>query len=191
MIETEKLLKLGVFNTAEAEAHHISRQSLFNLVKSDRIRKIGPDVYCHPKLKLPEDKLQWIAACKIFGKDAYISGPSVLFTKNLVEQPPHAVWVITGPSKTTANTIFQIIRTKIDKNHGVEQHGWYRAATVERAILDALHFKTKIGGAETGIISCRKAVREGMTDLGRIMRLAKELGWQKKVLEFWEALSVE
>ncbi|MEZ4744369.1 MAG: type IV toxin-antitoxin system AbiEi family antitoxin [Bdellovibrionota bacterium] len=155
------------------------------------IIKIGSDAYHHAGLELTLDEQEFAPPCLLFGSDAYIGGATALYKNNLIDQPPHQIWVIVPTNVTNHNSKYRLIRTKADLQEGVEQHKWYRIASPERAIVDAFHFQTKLGGLEMAIRAARTALREKVITARDILQLAKKIGWEKDILRNWEAITVE
>lgn len=186
-----QILDLGLFKSAQAKAIGIPQSSLSWLVSKGKVIKIGPDVYHHQDIDIPMEEEEFSAACVTFGKRAAIGGASALFYYNLIEQIPNQVWVLVNPATTTHNKKYKLIRSKSSLEIGINSHEWFRITSIERAIIDAFRFQSKIGGIEMAIKAARVAIKENNVTPKNLLHMAQKLEWEKQFLNYWEAITIE
>ncbi|MBI2602695.1 MAG: hypothetical protein HYW48_06545 [Deltaproteobacteria bacterium] len=85
-----------------------------------------------------------------------------MFRHGLPPQVPDRTWVMVPPSVRSTRKLYRILRTANDPTVGVEDHRTYRIAGIERSVVEALQYATKIG-LQTAISATRRAIAEGLT----------------------------
>mgnify|MGYP003392777759 CR=1 FL=1 len=168
-----KMKKLGVFTLAQGKAMGISQQDISRLVAARVLVRLGRGIYLHPKASLDKDVGFQIAYSK-FGPCSAIGGLSALSHYNLAEQVPGEIWVMVPPEKRTRETGYKLIRTKTRLDKRIVDEKGYRIVTVERAVLEALKFITKIG-ERTAIKAAREALATRKTTEAKLAKAAREL----------------
>ncbi|MCB0272444.1 MAG: type IV toxin-antitoxin system AbiEi family antitoxin domain-containing protein [Bdellovibrionales bacterium] len=184
--EESELKKLGVFTLSQAEELGISHQKLSTLVKEGKILRMDRGLYLHHEANIKREIDFQIALAK-FGPTSAIGGLSALFYYNLAEQVPNQTWVLVPPTKKTASKGYRLIRTKIRLDHGIVEGKGYRIVSIERAIVEACKLASKIG-ERTAIKAARTAIQEKMTTLPKLAKMAKELGLEKSLNKYFEAI---
>ena len=179
--------KTGVFTLAQAEELGLSQQSVSRLVASGHIMRVGHGVFLHPKARVGGDVSFRIAAAR-FGRESVIGGLSALFHYNLCEQIPLEVWVLVPPSKRTTAQGFRLIRTKADLDKWVVDEQGYRIASIERTLLEAMRYATKIG-ERTAVKASRDALASGLTTERRLAKAAKDLGLERTLARYLEYIA--
>lgn len=178
--------KLGVFTLAQGKTVGISQQDISRLVAANDLVRLGRGIYLHPKASLDSDVGFQIAYSK-FGRDSAIGGLSALYHYNLAEQVPGEIWVVVPPEKRTRETGYKLVRTKTRLDKQVVDEKGYRIVTVERAVLEALKFITKIG-ERTAIKAAREALATRKTTEAKLAKAAKELGLEKVLAKHLEVI---
>ncbi len=173
MHQVPKVKKLGVFTLAEGKAAGISQQDISRLVAKRGLVRLGRGIYLHPNASLDKDVGFQIAYSK-FGPGSAIGGLSALYHYNLAEQVPGEIWVMVPPEKRTRETGYKLIRTKTRLDKQIIDEKGYRIVTVERAVLEALKFITKIG-ERTAVKAAREALATRKTMETKLAKAAKEL----------------
>ena len=168
-----KLKRLGVFTLAQGKATGISQQDLSRLVAAKDLVRLGRGIYLHPKASLDKDVGFQVAYSK-FGPASAIGGLSALYHYNLAEQVPGEIWIVVPPGKRTRVRGYKLIRTKTRLDKEIIDEKGYRIVTVERAVLEALKFITKIG-ERTAIKAARESLAQKKTTEVKLGRAAKEL----------------
>ena len=181
-----QIKKLGVFTLAQGKSVGISQQDISRLVAAKDLVRLGRGIYLHPKAALDKDVGFQIAYSK-FGPDSAIGGLSALYHYNLAEQVPGEVWVIVPPEKRTRETGYKLIRTKTRLDKQITDGKGYRIVTVERAVLEALKFVTKIG-ERTAIKAAREALATRKTTEAKLVKAAKELELESVLAKHLEVI---
>lgn len=184
--QESKLKKLGPFTLSQAEDLGLSHQNLSRLVKEEKILRMGRGIYLHPNAKMDRE-IDFQVACAKFGPDSAVGGLSALFYYNLVEQVPGQTWVLVAPEKRSCEKGYRLIRTKTRLDHGIIEGNGYRIVSIERAIVEGFKFATKIG-ERTALKAARDAIRQKLTTLNRIGKMAKALGLDSYFTKYFEAI---
>ncbi len=183
----EKLKNIGFFSVSEAYKAGISKSTLSRLVSRKIIFRVGHGIYFHPESNISPEEQDYIKACLKFGEDAVIGGITALFYHHLIEQVPHVIWVIVPQKKQTRDKFYRLIRVKSVKKEGIEKHKYFKITNIERTIVEAFVYKNKIG-IRIAMQAITKAIKEGKTDLNKIMKMAKTLGYEKIMQKHWESI---
>ena len=188
---SKTLKPLGIFRLKDAKRLGVPPSTLAWMVEKGMIRRIDTDTYCHPEIAIRLEEEDFVTACLTFGKKSVIGGLSALFFHKLIEQVPSQIWVMVPPEVTSHNAKYRLIRTKANLKLGISQTEWYRITGVERTIVDAFHFQSKIGGIEMAVRAARTAIRGNLTSAHAIAEMSKQLGWQNSIYDNWEAITIE
>lgn len=181
-----QIKKLGVFTLAQGKSVGISQQEISRLVAAKDLVRIGRGIYLHPKASLDKDVGFQIAYSK-FGPGSAIGGLSALYHYNLAEQVPGEIWVMVPPAKRTRETGYKLVRTKTRLDKQIVDEKGYRIVTVERAVLEAIKFITKIG-ERTAIKAARDALATRKTTEAKLVKAAKELGLESVLAKHLEVI---
>ncbi len=182
-----KIKKLGVFTLAQGKAMGISQQDISRLVAAKDLVRLGRGIYLHPKAHLDRDVGFQIAYSK-FGPAAAIGGLSALYHYNLAEQVPGEIWIVVSPGKRTRVKGYKLIRTKTRLDREIIDEKGYRIVNVERAVLEALKFITKIG-ERTAIKAARESLAQRKTTETKLARAAKDLGLESILARYMEFIT--
>lgn len=178
---------MGVFSTQEAAKFGLSKMALSRLVKTEQLHRVRKGFYVHPESKAEPEHYDFVIACHYFGPSALIGGLTALFYHRLIEQVPKKTWVVVPSNQKTTASLYRCIRTKTNPNVGVEEHKGFRISNLERTILEALRYSSKIG-ATTAIKAARTAIADGRTSEVRLGRLANNLGLRAVFTKYWDAI---
>ena len=181
-----KLKKLGVFTLAQGKAAGISQQDISRLVATKDLVRLDRGIYLHPKTSLDKDVGFQIAYSK-FGPESAIGGLSALYHYNLAEQVPGEIWVVVPAEKRTREKGYKLIRTKTSLDKQIIDEKGYRIVTVERAVLEALKFSTKIG-ERTAVKAAREALATRKTTEAKLAKAAKELELESVLAKYLEVI---
>ncbi len=165
----------------------ISQPTLSRWVKSGDLLKLSHGFYVHPKFEIPSEELDFAIACEKFGPTSTIGGLTALFHWGLTEQPPSQVWVVVPPLKAYSSSYYRTLRTKTSSKIGIDTFKFYRITSIERSIIEALKFSTKIG-PRVAINAARIALREGKTTEKKLGEMAKKLKLRSAFEKYWEAI---
>lgn len=184
--EKKALIKLGVFTPSEAlKATSFSRSAFYRFTDSGEIKSVQSGYYVHKDFEIDYSKLDFIIACKQFGPDSVIFGPSVFAEHSLIEEVPYSVWIM-APSevsmRTAKKTPYKFLRTSSDLKIGVEKKKGYTICSVERAIVDGFKLTTKMPEALT-YSAAKTALSTGLTSIDKLMKMAKKLKLENEIIK--------
>ena len=66
---------------------------------------------------------------------------------------------------------------------------YFKITNVERTLLEAMKFATKIG-QRTAISATRKALREGLTTEKKLVQMSSRLKMKNTLEKYWEAIII-
>lgn len=183
------LAGLGVFRTAQAEALGLSRWTIARLAERGDLVRLEKGIYHHRDAAVDVATLDFTVACLRLGPEAIIGGLTSLFHYVLIEQIPTQVWVLVPRSNKGKFPQYRVLNTKHDPRIGVVDHGSFRIASVERSIVEAFAYQTKIGLA-IAIGAGRTALRERKTTEKSLWEMGEVLGRVDVMRNHWEALTI-
>ena len=187
-IGPESVKNLGIVTAKQIQKKlTVSQPTLSRWVKSGEILKLSHGFYVHPKFEIPPEELDFAVACAKFGPKSAIGGLTALFHYGLTEQPSAQVWVVVPPLKAYSSPYYRTLRTKTSPTNGIDTFKFYRITSIERSIIEALKFSTKIG-PRVAINAARTALREGKTTEKKLGEMAKKLKSRSAFEKYWEAI---
>jgi predicted transcriptional regulator of viral defense system len=184
-----KLKRLGIFTLAQANKVGVHQSSLSRLVKKGTLQRVRRGIYLHPKAHISANEIEFQIAQAKFGNKAAIGGLSALFHYNLVEQVPGQTWVIVRSGVHTAERSYRLMRTKTDINVGIVEQDGYRIASIERALIEALRYSSKIG-ERTALKAVRIALTKRLTTEAKLGQMAKALKLESSLVRYFEAIAL-
>ncbi len=184
--QESKLKKMGPFTLHQSKKMGLNHQRLSKLVKEGKILRLSRGIYIHPQAKMIRE-IDFQVACLKFGHDSVIGGLSALFYYNLVEQVPLHTWVIVAPEKRSSERGYRLIRTKIRPDQGIIEGSGYRIVSIERAIVEGFKLASKIG-ERIVINAARSAIRQKLTTINKIGKMAKTMGSESNFYKYFEAI---
>ena len=148
-------------------------------------------LYIHPESSVLPEYLDFAIACSHFGFKSVIGGLSALFYYGLIEQAPEQVWLIVPPARKDESTQkkYKCLRTNTSLTIGIDKKQYFKITNVERTLLEAMKFSTKIG-QRTAISSARKALREGLTTEKKLVQMSSRLKMKNVLEKYWEAIVI-
>ncbi len=187
MDKDKKLEKRGIFSTQAAIAAGISQPTLSRLVKAGKLIRLEHGLFQHPEAKIDPSELDFAIACAKLGKESVIGGLSALYRYGLVSQVPDQIWILVPAFVKSNNPLYRCVRTKQNLTLGVINYRLYRITNIERTLIEALKYSTKIG-ASLAVGAVRKAVEEGKTTEKKLHEMAKQLGAETVFSKYWEVI---
>jgi predicted transcriptional regulator of viral defense system len=181
------LRNAGVFRVEDAIREGLSRATLGRLVARGEVQRVGRGLYLHSKAKVDPREQDFATACAKFGPQSCVGALTALFHYDLIEQVPNTIWVMVPYGRKTTERIYRCLRTKLPPDVGVIDRGSYRISSLERSIVEAFRYETKIG-LRTAVHAAKQALSRRLTTEAKILRMAKALGVEKWVGKYWEAL---
>ncbi len=191
MTRIQKLLpelkKLGLFRLGDARKLRISHPTIYRLVAAGKLVKVTNGFYLHSDADIDHAVVDFAVACKRLGPKSAIGGISALFHYGLIDQVPQRIWLVVPQSKFSRVKLYRCLRTKTSLKTEIIDHGLYRMTSLERTLLEALKYSSKIG-LRTALGAIRKALKENQTTLTKIGKAAQNLKMQKMLERYWEAI---
>lgn len=184
------LTKLGVFTTAQALDAGVSKPTIARLIKAKVIIRLEHGLYLSLSADLP-DELEFISACFKFGPEALIGGLSALAYYSLTEHVPSQTWIMVPHSKRGIySDKYRVLRTKHDPTIECDEHGNWRIATIERTLVEAFVYATKIG-YQTALKAARMALAEEKVTEESLYEASEKLGAWPLMAKNWEAITTK
>ena len=181
------LKKQGRFTYTQAKDAGLSQANITHFLKIKAIERIDRGIYEVVEKFLDPATRDFSVACLRFGGQSAIGGLSALFHYGLADEVPNQVWVLVPPSKYSTVKPYRLIRTKIDLSIGIETNHTYRITSLERTLVDAFIFASKIG-EKIAYRAALRAIREKRTTPTKIFKMAAHLGVAKRLLDHSQAL---
>lgn len=178
----------GIFRTADAEAEGITQSTLWRMAAAGEVVRLGHGLFQHPEADVAPTELDYVVACARFGPLALIGGLTALFHHQLIAEAPPQVWVVVPPAIKARSPLHRCLRSTHDPKVGVEEHRFFRIATLERAVVEAFAYATKVG-ALNAVMAARAALSSDRTTEAQLYGMAEQLGVKNAVLKHWEVLA--
>ena len=188
----KKLQSMGLFKPDEVQKKiGISQSTLSRWVDKGFINHVSRGLYIHPQSSVLPEYLDFAIACSHFGFKSAIGGLSALFYYGLIEQAPEQVWLIVPPSRKDESNQkkYKCLRTQTSLRIGIDKKKYFKITNVERTLLEAMKFATKIG-QRTAISSARKALKEGLTTEKKLAQMSSRLKMKNVLEKYWEAIII-
>ncbi len=189
---TETLLKklkgLELITVKNAEKLGVSSRTLYRLAEDDHIQKVGHGLFLPKESSLQAEEVDFAVACKSLGKKSVIGGLTALFHYRLTEEPPRQIWVMVPPSKRSWKPVYRCIRAQTPLHKEIVDHGTYRITNLERTLIEALRYSSKIG-LQVALKAVRTALTQKMTTPLKLESAAKNLKLLPQLLKHWEAIT--
>lgn len=193
-VETDNALaqlsKRGVSTLEDARQAGLSQATLSRLVSSGKLLRVEHGLYLHPDSPIDPEVRDLSVACAYLGSGAVIGGMTALAHYGLIEEVPRRIWVIVPQERKTTNSLYRCIRTQTSPRIGVTEEGAYRITNLERTLVEALRYASKIG-LRVALRAVRTAILQGRTTEKKILNQAKKLGLENHVVKYWEAIVPE
>ncbi len=183
------LMSLGIFRTADAIAQGISQPTLSRMAKAGLIERLEHGIFMHKDFEKPEHA-EYIVACLRTGPESVIGGLTALVYYALSEQVPTQTWVMVPNSNRGTYPNYRVLRTKHNPKIEIEDHVSWRIVTVERAIIEAFSYATKIG-YQSALTAARTALAENKTTENKLHKAAKNLELWPLMTKHWEAITTK
>ena len=186
----EILRKLGVFRTSDAIDAGVSQSTVSRLTMKGVLVRLDHGLYHHRDTEIDLAVIDFITACARTGPDSVIGGLSALFHYGLIPQVPQQIWVMLPHANRNKFSQYRIMRTNHNPKVGVDNEGTYRIVTVERAIVEAFKYASKLG-YQTALTAARTALSEGKTSEKKLHETAMALGLWPVMVKNWEAITTK
>lgn len=184
-----KLAKLPSFTLAEANKIGLSHPEVLGLVKKEAITRLQRGLYSVAGNEPLGQEGDYVLADKKFGGKGVIGGLTALSHYALLDESPSQIWVLVPPEIRTTDRRYRLIRTTRDLTEGVQDRGEYRISSLERALVDALVYSTKIG-EQVSRLAILRALRRKLTTPEKIFSMAKKMDQLPALENEWSAILV-
>ena len=184
---SEKLRHLSdLFTARQGIEAGLLRRTLDRMVATNCLERLAPGVYKKVDSKFDIALEDYAVACLVMGEASYITGLTALSYHSLLNFVPKEIWVAAGKNKRSRK--YRVIRSSVDLK-GVEVlEELILIASVERALVDAFHYSTKMT-LDHCFFASRRAFKSGLSSPAKVLRMARGLALEKFILKHWEALN--
>lgn len=183
-----ELLPCGkIFRANEAKRCGVPKTTLLRLVSAGEVERIGRGLYILKSNKIKPQELDYVVACAKFGPKSVIGGVTALFHYNLIEQVPRSIWVLVPYEKKTTDRFYRCIRTKASPTIGVVERTGYRITGIERSIIEAFRYSSKIG-LRTAVQAMKGALSQKLTSENKIYEMARAMKLENFIIKYWETI---
>ncbi|WP_141735510.1 type IV toxin-antitoxin system AbiEi family antitoxin domain-containing protein [Oligoflexus tunisiensis] len=187
---TEIIQRLGLFRTSDAIKEGVSQRTLSRMVEAGTLSRLEHGIFLHPDFERM-DEVEFIQACLRFGPDAAIGGLTAFSYYAVTEQVPTQTWVMVSNSiRNLYPKSYRVLRTKHDLKVEIEEHEGWRIVSLERAIIEAFVYHTKIG-YQTALIAARTALSEKKITEKSLATAAERLQCWPQIAKNWEAITTK
>lgn len=183
----KKLSRLGAFTLKDAARAGIPRSTVARLVEREIFTRLERGVYSVATNEPVGNSGDFVVACKRCGPLSVVGGLSALFEYGLIESVPTQVWVLVPQTVRISDSRYRLLRTKRNLTDGVLRKDGYRIASIERSILDALVFTSKIG-ERNAIAAAIKALKQGDVSEKKLFQLAGKIDALRYLDKYWQAI---
>ncbi|MGE3757062.1 MAG: type IV toxin-antitoxin system AbiEi family antitoxin domain-containing protein [Pseudobdellovibrionaceae bacterium] len=161
---------------------------LNKLLKEEAIYRLSRGVYVLAGTDLSDEALFRSATLRIEGPSA-VCLLSALAFYGLTDHIPKKVWLLVPENKHTTHKDIRPLRSRKPQwKVGIERNVGFNITNIERSIIDALVMK-RILGVQIGVGALKSALKEKKTTLGKILKMAKLLGVDHRIMIYIEALA--
>lgn len=184
----DKLKNQGVLTLGEIKKLGVSQATVSTMSKANKLIKLSHGFYIHPSCNVHPEDLDFIIACKKFGKSSVIAGISALFHYKLIEQVPSQIWILVDYKKQTSNKFYRLLRVRKISSFGIIKKKNYKIVSLERALIEGLKYSNKIG-LRIVIHAIKSAILDKKTTTTKLLESSKKLACKKILEKYWEVIS--
>jgi predicted transcriptional regulator of viral defense system len=187
LMPSEKLQTLSdLFTARQGIEVGLLRRTLDRMVATGTLERLAPGIYKKEGSEFDIALEDYAVACLVMGEESYITGLTALSHHSLLNFVPKEIWVAAGKNKRSKK--YRVIRSSVNLI-GVEVLvEFIRMASVERALVDAFHYSTKVT-LDHCFLASRRAFKSGLTSPAMVLRMARSLALERFILRHWEALN--
>jgi predicted transcriptional regulator of viral defense system len=181
------LSQQGVFTLEDANRAGISTTTLYRMVAAGKVIRLERGLYATPKSAPPGSEADFEIACKRFSRGVAIGGLTALYHYGLIDEVPTQIWLLVSPTVRSTDRKYRFLRTTRPLNIGIKATSKFRIVTLERALVDAIVFSSKLG-ERLAMGAVIRALRRKATSPEKLFSLANELGCISKLEASWQAI---
>ena len=183
----KQLARIGAFTLSDAKKLGMPHPTVLRLVNRGVLVKLEWGLYAVLGKAPDGETADFVIARKKFGNYASICGLTALFQYGLIDEVPTQIWVLVSPDVRTTNRKYRLLRTKRNLIVGVVDKGGYSITSLERSLIDALVFSSKIGERVAKQVILR-ALRRKMTNAKKIFTMAEKLNALDVLEKQWQSI---
>ena len=158
------------------------------MLKEGTVEQLAHGVYRYAEDDYLDEDCFRSATLRVGNKSA-ICMISALVFYDLIDEIPKKTWIMVPFQKRTSHKDLRTFRCRNPKwNIGIEQKTGYSITSIERTLVEALVYKSKLGTA-LGVTALRKATRMKKTTLKAVMDVAISLDVTHRVRPYIEAIA--
>jgi len=156
------------------------------LISEGVIEKVARGVYQKDGTNYSEDD-NFITATAIIGKPCAICMLSALEYYKLTDHIAKKTWLMVLVQKRTSVANIKLFRRKNPKwNIGIENKRTYSITNIERTLVEAIVYRRMLG-SDISMSALRKALKDKITTLDKVWKMAGELGYKNRIKSIIEA----
>lgn len=175
-----KALQSRPFTYEEALKHGLSLQKLRSLVQAGEINHFGRNIYLEAGLDYTEED-QFQMATRLIGKPSAVCLISALSYYECTDIIPKQTWMMVPANKQTKNKDIRLHRVAHPRwGIGIVQKKGYAVTSLERTLVEALAYKTKIG-LPVGSQALRNCLESKKVKLKDLAEMATELRLYRRI----------
>lgn len=174
------LAKKGIFTYSQAVSHGLSQYGIEQLVKQERLERIGRGLYQLPTGSFGNEDI-YRQATVTAGFPCAICLWSALVFYDLTDEIDRETWVWVPLSKRVkSKSIHAVRRANPQWRTGIDKHEGYWITSIERTLVEALAYPRYIGTLAAHS-AMRRALSKKQTDISKILTMAKQLNFFHRI----------
>jgi predicted transcriptional regulator of viral defense system len=182
-----QLAKLPSFTLAEANEAGLSHPEVLRLLEEKKVTRLQRGIYSVAGNEPVGEEGDYALADRKLEGRGVIGGLTALSHYSLLDESPSQIWVLVPPEVRTTDKKYRLLRTSRDLTEGVQDKGQYRISTLERALIDALVYATKIG-EQVGQLAILRALRRKLTTPEKIFSMANKMDKLPVLEKVWPSI---
>jgi predicted transcriptional regulator of viral defense system len=183
----KRLSSKSSFTLSEADKAGLSHPEVLRLVKLGKITRIQRGLYSVSGNEPFGREADYQAADKKFKSKSVVGGLTALSNYNLIQEVPSKIWLLVPEEVRTTDKKYRLLRTKKSLNSEIIKKPTYKIVTVERALIDGLIYKTKIG-ERIVLTATIKALKEKITTEKKLFEAAKNIAALNILNKHWQVI---
>lgn len=182
-----KLAKLKSFTLSDFKELGMAHSTLYNLISQGKITRLSRGIYSVTGLEPIGSEGDYIIANRKLEGECIIGGLTALAHYKLLDEVPRKIWLLVPPEVRTTDKRYRLLRTYRDLSIGIIKKKEYKIVSLERALIDALVYISKIGErvAKKAIV---KAIRTKQTSEKKLFEMAKLQGETRVLNKHWQSI---
>ena len=169
------------FTYTEAIAFGFSHAEFYRYVKDKIFERIHKATYRFDDYLPLTQGEQFRDALKLLGGSSAICLTSALSYYRLTDMVITKPWILVDHSTTSRSKIIQLFRKRDPMwDIGIEKMDGFKITSLERTIVESIAYRNTLTGYD-GIYALRKAIFQQKVKLHDLYKIAKKLGYNKRI----------